>query len=87
MELTSTKRCGSRKAPECRNRAAVVFLLSVDGRIIRLERCAEHARPLRAALKSVLCASAWTEQPLAQEAAAVELVSPRGGPAGRRASV
>ena len=83
MELTAS--CGSRKTPGCGNRAAVAFLLSADGQIIRLERCAEHARPLRTALKAVLCASAWTEQPIAQEMA-YQPALPRAVP-GRRASI
>ena len=86
MELMTTRRCGSQKTPGCGNWAAVAFLLSVDSHIVRLERCTEHARPLRAALKSVLCASAWTEQPVAQEVVD-EPPPPRAVAAGRRASL
>jgi hypothetical protein len=60
--------CAARSEPPCGKRAATVFTLEGGGRSFRLERCADHAELMRAALQSLLAEGAWREEPLIQEA-------------------
>jgi hypothetical protein len=60
--------CSAQVEPPCGKRATVAFVLDGDGEKLRLERCAEHAEMMRAALHSLVGNGAWTEEAItAQE--------------------
>ena len=71
MQVLPMMVCAARSEPPCGKRAAVVFLLRGGGQVFRLERCAEHADLMRAALQSLLAAESWREERLAQEQSSV----------------
>jgi hypothetical protein len=55
--------CSAQVEPPCGKRATVAFVLDGnDGGKLRLERCAEHAEMMRAALHSLVGNGAWTEE-------------------------
>jgi hypothetical protein len=57
--------CSAQVEPPCGKRATVAFVLDGDdGEKLRLERCAEHAEMMRAALQSLVGNGAWTEEPI-----------------------
>jgi hypothetical protein len=54
--------CAAQVEPPCGKRATVAFVLDGDGEKLRLERCAEHAEMMRAALQSLVGDGAWAEE-------------------------
>jgi hypothetical protein len=54
--------CAAQVEPPCGKRATVAFVLDGDGEKLRLERCAEHAEMMRAALQSLVGDGGWAEE-------------------------